>query len=90
MHGESCNDQERQEDIKREGDRKVWKAEVDGYGVPDATVRLGGLVDEHDTHRCISNVSRRCCYQIAMNTPKEVRYTRHGKAMIQDLLSKIT
>ena len=28
----------------------------DGDGVPDATVRLGGLVDEGDTNSCGENV----------------------------------
>lgn len=46
MHGESCDDQEREEDIQRKGYRKVWKAKVDGDGVPNATVWLRGLVEE--------------------------------------------
>ena len=86
MHGESHNDQKREEHIKRKGDRKVWNTKVDGDGVPNAAVRLRGLVDEHDTHRYIGSVSQGYRGWHTENIPNEARYTRHGKAITQNFL----
>ena len=60
VQDEARNDHEREEDVERNRNRKVWKTKVDGDRVPDAAVRLRSLVDGHDTHRYVDNVNSEC------------------------------
>ena len=56
VHGEADDDENCEKGVEPNRDRKVWKTEIDGDRVPDAAVRLGGLVDEGDAHRCDDGV----------------------------------
>lgn len=57
MHDESYNDHEREDAVDCKGDRKIWDAKVGVDGTPKLVVRSCDLVDEHDTHCCVSNFS---------------------------------
>ena len=54
VQNEPDDDHEGEEDVERQRNRKVWKAE------PDTAGQIRGLVDEHDTHRYIEDVSLGC------------------------------
>ena len=56
MGDKPYDDQQGENDVEREGNRKVWKTKVDRDGVPNTAVRLRGLVDEDDTHPYIDDV----------------------------------
>ena len=86
MHSESCNDQKREEDIKGEGDRKIWETGSNGSAAPEVTFRFQDQADEHNTRRYIREVSRRCYCKLVESALKEARYTTHGKAMTQSFL----
>ena len=86
VEDEPNDDHEGEEDVERNRNRKVWKAEVDSDGIPNTAIWLRGLVDERDAHCCINNVSPVspvCEKGKPRHAPTEPRYMRQGKAIIQ-------
>lgn len=66
MEDEPYDDHEGEKDIEREGDGEIWIIEAEGNLAPVATIRFSHLVvDEHDTHSWISDVSEECHCEIA-------------------------
>ena len=61
VEDEPDDDHEGEEDVERQCDRKVRKSE------PDAAGQFRGLVDKHDTHRYIEDVSLECRRQVVDN-----------------------
>ena len=82
MLEESSSNHNREDNIKREGDREVWKAE-DFAGEPGKGVRVLVVPEEHKTHCCVNGVGSvllSACYGIEY-APTEATYIKHGKAM---------
>jgi hypothetical protein len=65
VEDEPWDDHEGEKDVHREGNRKLWIIEAEGEFAPVASGGLGSLVvDEHDTHLWIIDVSGKCRFQI--------------------------
>ena len=79
VQDESCNDHKREEDVERNGNRKVRNAGADCQRGPNAT-QLRNLVDKYDSHRCICNVIWKSCHKCAeVRTHRcEVNQAREG------------
>ena len=68
MQDEPGDDHEGEEEVERNGNRKVWNTEVDGDRVPDVAARSRGSADEsHDTRRYINDVTPHFHDRIAEN-----------------------